>query len=98
MSQLAWIAKDQSRVLLVALAFSVYHLKCDTNENIYRRFLFFKPSLAHSPRVIRLAKAMDLGPTDLPIDQSLRHFWEWLDHLIFKFQRMHSRSPFSFHL
>ena len=98
MSQLAWIVKDQSRVFLVALAFSVYHLKCDTNENISRSFFFFKPSLVHSPRVIRLAKAMDLGPTNLPVDQSLRYFQEWLNHLIFKFQRMHSSSPFSFHL
>ena len=76
MDQLAWIAKDKSRVFLVALAILVYHLKCDTKENISRSSLLFRPSSVHSPRIMRLTKAMDLGPANLRIDRSLRHLWE----------------------
>ena len=74
MDQLVLIAKDQSRVFLVALTISVYHLKCDIKEDISLSFLLFILSLVHPLRVIRLAKAMDLGPVDHLVGQSLRNF------------------------
>ena len=69
--QLAWTATNKSRVILVALAISINHLKCDVKENISRNILLFRSSLVHSPRVMRLAKAMDLGPANLPVDGPL---------------------------